>query len=68
MTRNTEIDIRIREDRLDALRRMGHELIVREETFLTSYFGRPFAAMIVPRSARLVADVNTVTPSIVLGL
>ena len=39
-------DVRLPAEATEGLRRMGHEVVLREETFLSSYFGRPNGVLI----------------------
>jgi hypothetical protein len=53
---------------LDELRRLGHQIEEREETFSTSYFGRPNAVMVQPGTGRLLGGVNQYKPTLAMGL
>jgi len=64
----TVADSRLGADRLEALARLGHELQVQEETFSSSYFGRPNAVMVDPRDGRLRGGVNHLKPAMAIGL
>jgi gamma-glutamyltranspeptidase/glutathione hydrolase len=66
--RPTIVDARIGEERLEALRRLGHELEVMEETFSTTYFGRPNMVMVDPATGRLLGGVNQYKPAYAMGL
>ena len=39
-------DVRLPMEAIEGLRRIGHEVVLREETFLSSYFGRPNGVLI----------------------
>jgi gamma-glutamyltranspeptidase/glutathione hydrolase len=66
--RNTIADKRIGPEKLQALESLGHRVVVREETFSTSYFGRPNAVMVDPKSKRLMGGVNQYKPTLAIGL
>jgi gamma-glutamyltranspeptidase/glutathione hydrolase len=66
--RLTTADVRLGAERLDALRTLGHELDVREETFSTTYFGRPNMVMVDPATHDLVGGVNQYKPAYAIGL
>jgi gamma-glutamyltranspeptidase/glutathione hydrolase len=65
---STEVDKRVGEDHVEALSRLGHQVVAREETFSTSYFGRPLAVMVDPKSGRLRGGVNHLKPTLAIGL
>jgi len=60
------IDARVREDVRHELAAMGHELVVREETIGSGWFGRPNAIAVDAQGA-LRAGVNRLKPSIAMG-
>jgi len=64
----TVADQRIGEDKLAALGQLGHRLSVKEETFSTSYFGRPNAVMVDPATGKLKGGVNQYKPAYAIGL
>jgi len=64
--RQTLIDARVREDVRHELAAMGHELVVREETIGSGWFGRP-NAIAVDAQGMLRAGVNRLKPSIAMG-
>ena len=64
----TVADLRIGAERLAALENLGHRLDLREETFSTSYFGRPNAVMVEPVTGRLLGGVNQYKPAMAMGL
>jgi gamma-glutamyltranspeptidase/glutathione hydrolase len=64
----TVADARIPPEILDGLRARGHRLSVKEETFSTSYFGRPNAIMVDPATGRLRGGVNQYKPTLAIGL
>ncbi|MEO1224184.1 MAG: gamma-glutamyltransferase [Pseudomonadota bacterium] len=64
----TVVDARLSPDTLDALRRMGHRLDMREETFSTTYFGRPNTVVVDPDTGRLQGGVNALKPALAIGL
>jgi hypothetical protein len=51
-----------------ALRGLGHQVEEREETFSTSFFGRPNAVMVQPGTGRLLGGVNQYKPTLAMGL
>lgn len=66
--RDTIVDTRVGEEKLQALRDLGHNVVPREETFSTSYFGRPNAVMADPESGTLYGGVNQFKPTMAIGL
>lgn len=64
----TVADARIPPEVLDGLRARGHRLSVKEETFSTSYFGRPNGIMVDPHTGRLRGGVNQYKPTLAIGL
>lgn len=64
----TVVDVRVGAPTLEALRRLGHQIEEREETFSTSYFGRPNAVMVQPGTGRLLGGVNQYKPTLAIGL
>ncbi len=66
--RTTVADVRLGDEVLAGLRHRGHAVEEREETFSTSYFGRPNAVMVQPGSGRLLGGVNQYKPTWAVGL
>jgi len=66
--RTTVVDVRVGAQTLDALRGLGHQVEEREETFSTSFFGRPNAVMVQPGTGRLLGGVNQYKPTLAMGL
>lgn len=66
--RSTVVDVRVGPQTLQALRHLGHQVEEREETFSTSYFGRPNAVMVQPGTGRLLGGVNQYKPTLAIGL
>lgn len=64
----TEVDQRVGQERVDALAALGHDIEAKEETFSTSYFGRPLAITVEPESGRLKGGVNQLKPALAIGL
>lgn len=64
--RETLLDARVPERIRRALAAMGHRVVVREETFASSYFGRP-NAILVGDDGRLRGGVNRLKPSLAAG-
>jgi gamma-glutamyltranspeptidase/glutathione hydrolase len=64
----TVVDVRVGPQTMQALRARGHQVEEREETFSTSYFGRPNAVMVQPGTGRLLGGVNQYKPTLALGL
>ena len=64
----TVVDIRVGAPTLQALRALGHQVEEREETFSTSYFGRPNAVLVQPGTGRLLGGVNQYKPTLAIGL
>jgi len=64
----TVADARMTGEKTDALRRLGHRLDIREETFSTTYFGRPNAVVVDPDTGRLQGGVNPFKPALAIGL
>lgn len=62
------VDARFSPATLAVLRSMGHDLIVREETFATSFFGRPNGVAVDPTTGRLSGGVNQYKPYLAVGL
>lgn len=52
----------------DALREMGHDLTIQNESFATSLFGRPNAALVDQSTGRLRGGVNPFKPYVAIGL
>lgn len=66
--RETIVDVEHGEERIEALRRLGHDVDVKQETFSTTYFGRPNMVMVDPASGRLLGGVNQYKPAYAEGL
>lgn len=65
--RETLVDAGVPAATREALARMGHVLSVREETFASSYFGRPNAILVDPANGLLRGGVNHLKPSLAAG-
>lgn len=65
--RETLVDARVAVATREALARMGHVVSVREETFASSYFGRPNAILVDAASGALRGGVNRLKPSLAAG-
>ncbi len=66
--KTTVVDVRVGPQTLQTLRQFGHRVEEREETFSTSYFGRPNAVMVQAGSGRLLGGVNQYKPTMAMGL
>ena len=66
-TGSTSIDARLPAEVIEGLRRIGHDVVVRQETFLSSYFGRPNGVLIDPRDGRLHSGVEPYKMSTAAG-
>jgi gamma-glutamyltranspeptidase/glutathione hydrolase len=66
--RRTEVDSRLAPDTIEGLRRLGHDVVVKEETFGTSHFARPAAVLIDPTTGHLRGGVNLFNPAMAMGL
>lgn len=64
----TVVDIRVGDERLRELSDRGHMLDVREETFSTTYFGRPNAVLIDENDGMIRGGVNQYKPALAIGL
>jgi len=64
----TVVDSRLDPAIAESLRNRGHHLDVREETFSTTYFGRPLAVVVDPISGSLQGGVNEFKPALAIGL
>ena len=64
--RQTMIDARVREEVRRELAAMGHDLVVREESIGSGWFGRP-NAIAVDADGLLRAGVNRLKPSVAMG-
>lgn len=62
------VDARFGPATIAALRAMGHNLAVREETFASSFFGRPNGVVVDSSSGRLSGGVNQYKPYLAVGL
>jgi gamma-glutamyltranspeptidase/glutathione hydrolase len=60
-------DVRLPEDVVQELRRIGHEVTLREETFLSSYFARPNGVLIDRRQGVLRGGVEPYKVSTAIG-
>ncbi|HQZ11527.1 MAG TPA: gamma-glutamyltransferase [Devosia sp.] len=63
----TEADIRLGEQTIEGLRKLGHDVKVQEESFSSSYFGRP-NGIVVDDDNILHAGVNALKPAMALGI
>jgi gamma-glutamyltranspeptidase/glutathione hydrolase len=63
-----ELDLLAGDEAIEGLRRLGHEVVVREETFATSYFARPNGILINQETGELTAGVNQYKPAHAIGL
>jgi len=66
-SRRTEIDRRVGDEHINKLRAMGHEVVALEESFSSSYFGRP-NGILVDDDNVLHAGVNVFKPAMAIGL
>ncbi|WP_048645676.1 gamma-glutamyltransferase [Nitratireductor soli] len=66
-SRRTEIDRRVGEEHIEKLRQMGHEIVALEESFSSSYFGRP-NGILVDEDNVLHAGVNVLKPAMAIGI
>ena len=66
-SQRTEVDRRVGEETVAALRERGHDLLVQEESFSSSYFGRP-NGIVVDDEDILHAGVNVLKPAMAMGL
>jgi gamma-glutamyltranspeptidase/glutathione hydrolase len=66
--REVEADALIGEEGIGGLRRLGHEVTVREESFSTSYFARPNGVLVDPATGELRGGVNQYKPALAVGL
>ena len=66
--RETLVDARLDEATIEGLRRLGHEVVVRAETFGTSHFARPAAVLVDPATGALRGGVNLFNPAYAIGL
>ncbi|MEQ9814647.1 MAG: gamma-glutamyltransferase [Azospirillaceae bacterium] len=64
----TVVDARMAPGTMAALEKLGHRLDIREETFSTTYFGRPNAVVVDPASGRLQGGVNPFKPTLAIGV
>ena len=64
----TEIDVRVGDARIAALQQLGHDVQPLEETFSSTFFGRPNGIVIDEKSGRLLAGVNQLKPAQAIGL
>lgn len=64
----TVVDARLPPEALGALRDMGHRLDMREETFSTTYFGRPNTVVVDPDTGWLQGGVNALKPALAIGV
>jgi gamma-glutamyltranspeptidase/glutathione hydrolase len=60
-------ETRIRGSVIDELRRIGHDVVLREETFLSSYFGRPNGVLIDRDTGLLHGGVEPYKMSTAIG-
>ena len=61
------VDARLPGDVINGLRDMGHEVVLREETFLSSYFGRPNGVLIDREASVLRGGVEPYKMSTAIG-
>ena len=61
------LDARLPEEVIDAVRSLGHQVSVREEHFLSSYFGRPNGILIDRKSGLLRGGVEPYKVSAAIG-
>lgn len=64
----TVVDARMPAEDIETLCRLGHRLDIRNETFSTTYFGRPNAVVVDPKTGRLQGGVNPLKPALAIGL
>jgi gamma-glutamyltranspeptidase len=62
-----EVDTRLPDTSIDGLRARGHELVMREETPVTSNFSRPNGIMVDPSTGVLRGGVMPFTATVVPG-
>jgi gamma-glutamyltranspeptidase / glutathione hydrolase len=65
---SVELDALVGDDTVAELRRLGHSVTVREETFASSYFARPNGILIDQKTGELSAGVNQYKPALAIGL
>ena len=65
--RNTYIDSRLSPTIQDALRVMGHKLVVCEESFYSPHFGRPIGILRDPTSGRLYGGAAPLRRAVAVG-
>jgi gamma-glutamyltranspeptidase/glutathione hydrolase len=61
------VDARLPSEVINGLRDMGHEVVLREETFLSSYFGRPNGVLIDRKASVLRGGVEPYKVSTAIG-
>jgi len=64
----TEVDALVGADAVEGLRRLGHDVVVREESLSTSYFARPNGVLVDPATGELRGGVNQYKPALAIGL
>jgi gamma-glutamyltranspeptidase / glutathione hydrolase len=64
----TDVDALVGDEVIDSLRSLGHEVIVREETFSTSHFARPNGVLVDATTGELRGGVNQYKPALAIGL
>lgn len=66
-SRATEVNILAGETVIEDLRQLGHEVVVKEESFSSSYFGRP-NGILIDETGTMQAGVNALKPAMAIGL
>ena len=61
-------DVRLPADVIQALRHVGHEVVLREETFLSSYFARPNGILVDRENGTLRSGVEPYKMSTAVGI
>jgi gamma-glutamyltranspeptidase/glutathione hydrolase len=64
----TLVDARLDAAAVEGLRRLGHDVVLKEETFGTSHFARPAAVLVDPATGTLRGGVNLFNPAHAIGL
>ncbi len=64
----TVVDVRVGPEKVEALRKLGHNVVVKEETFSTSFFGRPNGITVDAKNGTLLGGVNQYKPAMAIGL
>lgn len=63
----TDIDVRVGNENIASLGKLGHDLQPLEETFSSTFFGRPNAIVIDRKTGTLQAGVNQLKPAQAIG-